>query len=252
MSSSSGSLVASRVLDILLLFQEEKALTLSEIARRLELNQSTAYRLTTTLRTKGFLQRDKMKRYNLGPVLLKLARRVESDIRVVALPVMEDLANEMGESVYLTVSHDPRQYVCIEAVESRRHALTWSVDIGQVEPTYVGSAGKVHLSLRDEDEVHEALRHMDLKPYTPYTITDPNRLLDELAEIRRRGYALSYGERHEELVGISVPICPEARHPKLPVLSFFIPKHRFAQEMVHDHVEHLKRAAERIRQQIEP
>ena len=51
----------------------------------------------------------------------------------------------------------------------------------------------------DEDEVVRIVKHWGLSKKTPNTITDLNRLLEELALSRKRGYALDH---EEETLGV--------------------------------------------------
>ena len=161
--SKNGSLVSRRTLETLLLFLENDKLTLSDISNKLGISKTATYRIISTLTKMNFLLKDDYKRYMLGPVLLKLSKRVDNNIRTIALPVMKKLSEETGESVYLSVSYNLWHYFFIEGVESY-HRSKWSVRSAGRKRPWAGAAGKVHLAYRDVKGLHDKLKAANLPP----------------------------------------------------------------------------------------
>lgn len=243
--SKNGSLVSRRTLETLLLFLENDKLTLSDISNKLGISKTATYRIISTLTKMNFLLKDDYKRYMLGPVLLKLSKRVDNNIRTIALPVMKKLSEETGESVYLSVSYNLWHYFFIEGVESY-HPIKWSVSIGRPETSLGGAAGKVHLAYRDVKGLHDKLKAAKFTAYTDNTITEYKKLYSELEKIRKEGVSLSYGERYEDVVGISCPIRDYLTDGEVAALSIFMPEFRFKPEQLPVLVAKLKEASKKI------
>lgn len=241
-----GSLTTRRTGEILLLFLEEEKLTLSEIARRVGISKTSAYRMVTTLVEMNFLKKDETKRYQLGHNILRLARMVEQSLKSIAVQVMKELAAKTGESVYLSMSKNCQYYYFIEGVESGQH-LKWTVNIGEPNSLLVGSAGKAHVAFRDRKEAEEIVQRARLIPFTPHTIIEKEKLIEELEKIRSQEYSFSWGERYEEAVGISCPIWDSAKKRyAVAVLSIFIPKFRYSDLDLNRYLEPLREAAKKI------
>ena len=240
-----GSLVAKRTLQALLLFSDHKYLTLTEAAQMLGISQPAASRILNTLQELGFIKRDEQKKFSLDTLLIRLSKMVESNLRNLALPVMKELASEIGESVQISVSQHSRYYVIIEEIESR-HLLKWSSPIGEPRELYAGSPGKTHLAFKNDDELNTLLDEMPLVAITPNTITDKTRLLEDLRRIRENGYAISKGEYEEGTVGISVPVMDSSKTRLVTVLSTVIPQSRFSEDKLPFYISMLKKSAEKI------
>jgi IclR family KDG regulon transcriptional repressor len=58
----------------------------------------------------------------------------------------------------------------------------------------------------DEKHLKAAIDHMTIQQPTPHTVTDKERLIDQIREIKQQGYAISRGEWINGVVCISVPV----------------------------------------------
>ncbi|MBI3976311.1 MAG: IclR family transcriptional regulator [Armatimonadetes bacterium] len=207
-SGAGGSArAAERTLDILLAFlREGRALGISDISRIVRLPKATVHRLVTVLVQRGFLARDPSNahyRIGLAPFRLGNLFLAQTEVRQAALPVIHELAQATGETVNLNVVIDRRR-VCIEKAESR-HDIRHFVELGRPSPLYAGASGKALLAFLDPPEI-EAVMAEGLRGVAPRTITAPERLLRSLAEIRRRGYAMSTDERVAGASAVSAPL----------------------------------------------
>lgn len=236
-----------RALDILLLYsQDQPELSISEIARHVELPKSTVHRLLTALQHKGFIQQNpENQKYGLGMVLMHLGHLVaeQLDIRRLARPLMRHLERETGETVNLNVARDGHR-VCIEKVESHQDVRHF-VEVGKQLPIYCGASGKVLMAYMEPDEVEEIVRRTGLSPYTSRTIADPEALRQELAAIRRRGYATSASERVEGASSVSAPV-RDSTGRVVASLTISGPSFRFTPEKVLDFVDKVLQAASEL------
>jgi DNA-binding IclR family transcriptional regulator len=117
--------------------------TLNGLQQATGLPRATAHRLAVALEEHGLLRRDEEGRFDLGPELASLGRVATDRFPLVALalPVLERLRDETGESVQLFV-REGQQRRCILSLQSP-HALRWIVPEGAVFPLELGSAGRV-------------------------------------------------------------------------------------------------------------
>src|SRR5262250_1070564 len=188
-----GRSVTSRVLAVLSTFDDgHPRLRLSEIARRSGLPVATVARLLAQLVAGEALARRPDGRYEVGRRLwqLGLLAPVNLELREVALPFIHDVHAATGDVVHIAVREG------IAALYVERVAGRGSVSVisrmGSRLPLHATGVGKVLLA--------EALAN--LTPITRHTITDPERLLRDLAETRRRGYARAVEEITLGLVSV--------------------------------------------------
>jgi DNA-binding IclR family transcriptional regulator len=122
--------------------------------------------------------------------LYELGQAVDAgeELKVLARPVMRDLMARTGESVFLGVLSDSRVTI-IDIVESTKD-LKVAASVGTRLPLPAGATGKVFLASMSDEEAQKLIRSAPLRAWTPNTITDPDRLLEEIRIVRRRGYAL--------------------------------------------------------------
>ncbi|MCS7002811.1 MAG: helix-turn-helix domain-containing protein, partial [Dehalococcoidia bacterium] len=118
-----------------------------DIARRARLAPATAHRLLHELIELGVVYEDVVTgRYGLTSTLWVLLERFgrRDELRVVALPIMQELRNATGETATLVVPLG-RERVCILQVESRQHAH-YGAAVGVPDRLDVGAPGKVLLA----------------------------------------------------------------------------------------------------------
>lgn len=198
--------VITKVFDILSAFSiEEPELTLREIVARTALNESGAFRIVTNLVELGVMQRDDAtKKFRIGTRLYELGSLAVDDIRKVALPEMQRLSREYGQTLAISVL-DGESIVRVEVVEAHRE-FQMAVRIGAREPVYCTAAGKAILAFCDPHLREDLLNRIDFKSYTPSTITNAADLGKELAEVQAKGVAFDRGEFDPSAACLAVPV----------------------------------------------
>lgn len=198
-----------RALKILECFDfEHTKLTFSQIVEMINLPKSTTSRILSTLEHEGFLIRDsETQKYKLGHTmyLLGLVARESMDIRTISIPYMENITNVTNETSNLYIL-DGLERVCIAQVESPE-PIKQLLKIGERYPIWLGATGKSMLAFLDESIWYEMAK--DLKQFTENTVIDPVEFVNELKEIREKGYSLSLGEYYSEVGCIAAPIFNE-------------------------------------------
>lgn len=192
-----------RILAVFESFSPTKtALSLQQIADRIELPKSTAFRIVRSLEECGYLVRLEDQRFCLSLRLTRLAGLVKStlDIREISRPIIMDLAQRSGETVaiYTVVGRDR---VCIESFGSSSSPLRTVLQPGEQFPLGVGSASKVLMAWLSGPSVASII-----SAAARVTRRTPSQVAAELDVVRRQGYALSHGERLLGLSAMSAPI----------------------------------------------
>lgn len=167
--------------------EQHPRLALSQIARRAELPLTTTHRLVGELVSWQALARRPDGTYQIGRRLwyLGMLAPVHQGLREVALPFMQDLHTATGETVHLAV-RDGIQALYVERVVGSGSASVVS-RAGVNLPLHATGVGKALLAHAPLAVIEQALA--DPERITAYTITERGRLLRELADVRRRGFA---------------------------------------------------------------
>ncbi|MDA8070356.1 MAG: IclR family transcriptional regulator [Actinomycetota bacterium] len=180
-------------------------LGVAEIARTVGLPMTTVHRILKTLLVAGYVVQDAAtERYHLGREAYLLGRAVANTLGFdAALPLLEHLADETGESVNLVV-RDANQGLVVLRIESQQ-ALRFAQPVGTKIPLHCTSTGKILLAFGANPEAD--VRSLgSLQRFTPETITSPAALLQELQAIRKQQFSLNHGERIPGVCGVAAPV----------------------------------------------
>jgi DNA-binding IclR family transcriptional regulator len=221
-----------------------------ELGRELGLHKSTVSRLMQTLERGRLLARNpETKRYRLGLDLIGLASQVVSfmDIREVARPFLRQLAEDCQESVNLVVLEDGQVVNLEQFIPEARQVK----DIGRVGRrmcAHCTAAGKVMLAYLSSANLDKVLVGELLK-FTVNTITDPDKLRQELVQARERGYALAREELEDGLNAIAAPIYDHSGQA-VAAVSISGPAYRVPPDMFSHLADRLVKVADRISRQL--
>jgi len=211
---------------ILELFSDSSpVLRVGEIARALDLPRSTAYRYVSALNRNGLLEQAPGENgYRLGRRIIELAASMSrKPLRELALPYMERVVRETGETVILCGLRG-HVGVCLEKVDGH-HALRVSFELGETYPLHAAATGKAILAFLEPKVRDAIIADVGLRRFTKTTITDETELRKELSRIRKLGFAESDGEAIEGTRGIAVPIFSPSKQV-LASLGVSAPVHR--------------------------
>ena len=198
----------ARGLDVLGLFSKERpTLAFSDVVESTGLSKATAYRILWTLEVTGYLIRDPTnKRYRPSIRVLTLGFTAINnlDIRQIARPHLEALARDLNLTTSLGMLDD-MWVVYIDRIRNRA-IVGVLLGIGDRIPAHCASMGKVMLANLPEDELDSRLADYKLSPCTPRSIESHEALREELAHVRKQGYAINDGELYSGLRAIAAPI----------------------------------------------
>jgi len=197
---------AHRVLSLLEAFSVGGgALTLSEISRHADLSLTTTHRLVREVLEWGGLDIDTNGRYRLSRKILNLASSSTHGmhLRETALPHLIRLHRHTGLTVHMSV-RDGRHVMYLEALRPHPN-YTGENRIGGRLKLHITATGLVLLAYADPATIDDYAR-TPLKRYTPDTITDPEQLRRELANIRQRGYAVAAKSVATTMGSVAAPV----------------------------------------------
>lgn len=226
-----------RGLELLRCFQpSEKFLGNQEIAKRINLPKSTVSRLTNTLSKLGYLvYSESMGKYSLGTAVLSLGYAYLSymDIRQIARPLMQKLADYAGASVAIS-SRDRLDMVYIENCRSNSTVFTMRTTIGSHLPIAESAAGRAYLcgiKEKERDYLMDQIRLHSKQDWNQLKAGIEQSLLD----YEERGYCMSLGEYMKDLNGVAVPYIPPDGSE---VLSFNLgaPAFQMRRHMIEDDI----------------
>ncbi len=220
---------ADRALQVLQQFRTPAdALSVTEIAERLGIHRSTASRLVSTLRARGFLERTQVgDLVQLGPEVARLGRvtLASRELATLAQPLMERLASETGETVTLAVVAGDEALTVAQA--GGAHFVSSGKWVGLRTPIHCTADGKVLLAFAAVTTGRGRLERC-----TDRTIVDPAALERELDDVRARGFALSEGEFEPGLVGLAAPVWQDGSC--IAALCVSGPQYRLDREVAHE------------------
>lgn len=221
-----------RAIDVLLLFGVggRSELGVTEISGELDLSKAAVHRILTSLRSRDLISLDPdSRRYRLGPAALGLGRAYldRIDVRSMAAAELTWLSQQSGETATLSIrTGDIRMYVD-QVVPDRE--VRMEVAVGHPYPLHAGASSKAFLAWLQPEEIDAYIARSGLAAMTDKTVTDERSLRKELAEIRRKGYSISFGERQAGAASAAAPILDHEGKP-VAVVSVAGPAERFRAE----------------------
>lgn len=204
-TSSHGQSVTSRSLAVLDSFDSEhRRLTLSEISRRSGLPIATAHRLVAELEIWGALERNAEGAYEIGGRIwqLGLLAPVQTELREVAFPYMQDLYHVTKDNVQLAIRDGMRSLYVERIAGQRSYPILGKT--GARLPLHTTALGKVLLAYATSDVIEAALTGLTAE--TQNSITDKRSMKRQLDAILKDGYATTKDEMTIGASSIAVPI----------------------------------------------
>lgn len=174
--------------------------TIAELTERLGYPSASVFRITQELAELGYLSRDPVsKRFGLTNKLLLLGQPQGRSQGLVeaSLAAMRGLHKATGETTQLCCLVETETVVLEQMVSI--HPFKYSAELGARCPAYSCAPGKVMIAALPGNDRNALVGRLQLKRFTPTTITDRRALRSELAAIAECGYAL---DRAEGLAGI--------------------------------------------------
>ncbi|MGH2496105.1 MAG: IclR family transcriptional regulator [Ktedonobacteraceae bacterium] len=198
---------AFRLLD--LLSATEEGLTLSDLARSLNMSKGSLHGLLKTLEGSGAIEQLEDRRFVLGPRIYDLAQAYiqRAGLRHFALPAMRRLASSTSETVCLGRIEQHGVRIIESVVDEREQAgLHIAARRGMRLPLLAGACGVIVLASWPVAQRENYLRSHPLPRFTEHSITDPQHFLTRVEEATRTGVSIDHEEYLDGVNAVSMPI----------------------------------------------
>lgn len=185
----------------------ENGIALKDLSHQVGINSSTIHHLVTTLTQRRVLEQDvASKRYRLGSHLIELGNAAlkNTSLARIAQPYLDQIYANTAQTVSLLVFHGLLRTPLLD-VRSRQLLTAHSAPL-EVFTLHATGSGKLLLAYLPEPEINSYLQTHRLERFTNNTLSDPTRLLAELARIRSQGVSFDKEEYGNGVSCISVPI----------------------------------------------
>jgi len=233
------------------LAQNHNPLTFTALQQQLDIPRASLFRLLMTLTKNGYVMAmPEGKGYQLGTKILSLVSRLldRLDVRIYARPFMQQLMEETGETVELSIL-DNGELLCIEKIEGSE-SIRLFTQIGSHYPTLHASApGKAHLAYVSPPDFEKFIFEHGLPQLTENTITNVNVLKSQLEQIRQELIAFDDQERRLGVRRFASPIF-DCNSKKIAVLDLAGPVFRLTLDRKQYFSELVRETAQRISQNL--
>lgn len=200
--------IAARTLDLYEAFARTRCpLTLSELAREIDVAPSSCFELVGTLRDRGYL-------YAVGDRrALYPTRRMMDNVLTISghephidriAPRLERLRDVTRETVILGRRHgDGVVYLMIA---EGRQTVRYTAGVGEIKPLHSSAIGKVILSGADGAERRDWIERLPRRKMTGATLDDAAALAADIDAGLKRGYQMTRGENVADVMAIAMPL----------------------------------------------
>lgn len=205
--SPGGVQSVDRAISVLEILAREGEAGVSDVASEIGVHKSTAFRLLAALEERDLVEQSAERgKYRLAFGILRLASAIPARIDMVrqAQPIVEGLAAQLDETINVAIV---REHYAVNVQQARSSAAVASQNwVGQLTPLHATSSGKILLAYMGDEQRESILEAAGLPSLTPRTVTSRRVLLDELAEVRKTGFATAFEELEAGLNAAAVPI----------------------------------------------
>ena len=197
---------------------ENPEVSLADISRNLNIPKNTALNLLRTLELYGMVTRTSSSmNYRLGYNIMHLNYCIQSSMPAIrtAYPVLENLQQTTGKTIYLTTHINGRVFY-LDVIHQNQRIFSYSSS-GRFHTMHNTGCGKAMMAFLPEESIRRIISEHGLAGHTEYTITTPEALMEELALTRRRGYAVDQQEDTLGIACIAAPILNAQGYPTAAV-----------------------------------
>ena len=193
---------------ILRLGEPPYKLKLTDIADFIGLSKSAAYQILQDLEKLNFVNRERQtKLYSLGPAILRLGYSYNEvlGMRETFDSIMEEIVNLTGFTCYISIKEGIHSFLAYKKDSPNLQYAFYGQISGTQQSFNSGCSGKLFAAYLDRNDL-DVLFAEGFTKSASQSILDKDRLLEEYARIRERGYSTVYKEFGENTGGVAVPI----------------------------------------------
>ncbi len=197
-----------KAFDILeIIMNKGHSMTVAEISKLSGVNSSSICRLCSFLASRDYLyQSTKRGPYSLGSKFMQFndVPNLTMKLKNKAFPILEKLSRKTNENVLMAVQSGLEVFTILVIYPSK--VIQAYSREGDRVPLFCSGAGKIFLANQNIAKTRQILSKIEVKAYTPNTITDLNKLLEEIVKIKKEGFSFNNEEYEKGLRSVSAPI----------------------------------------------
>jgi DNA-binding IclR family transcriptional regulator len=227
-------------------------MTVTDVAKKIDLARATTFRLLMTLEEEGIVDRQDTL-YSLGWDLGRIAQSVDPASGLVPRirDILEEFANETNETVTFSLKRGLYELDLVLQASPRLLGITMSEMYGMHWPHHASATGKLLLAELAPDQLRMALGDR-LEALTAATITNYEDLVQELKAVRERGWASTIEELEDGIIAFAAPV-NDSVGALLGAVAIVGPRHRLEDKEKQAELPlQLMAVAERVQQRMHP
>ena len=204
------------------------------------------------LEQRGLVRRSGVASYGLGPALINLSRvalkQIAAELPTIALPFMQLLTQNTGETVILAVPSDLGA-ICVEVVHSPK-TIRYAFEKGRILPYHAGATAVTLLAYLDDLTIRRVIEANEESYYAHGGKLAPETLERTIQSCRSKGFVITSGEVDQGATGIGAPIFDQ--HGKiLAALTLAGPSDRFDSDSMPALIDQVKQTAKDIQEYLQ-
>ncbi|TLP37717.1 IclR family transcriptional regulator domain-containing protein [Arcobacter arenosus] len=184
---------------------ENTNMTLSDVAKKVDITRASARRLLLTLESLGYVSHtDNF--FSLTPKVIELGYSYFASLpwTDIAYKNIKRVVDECTLSCSISIL-DGQNVICIMRVPATR-ILNEGIHVGSRLPAAYTATGRLFMSHMEEKELYNYLLKLPYKEYTSKSIKDPDSLYKKLLAEKNQGYQIVEEEIEDGLLSIAAPI----------------------------------------------
>lgn len=196
-----------RAMEVLEFLSAAQGKTLSALAQDLDQSPATVYRILVTLQGRGLVEFDAEEQlWHIGAQAFVIGARFLRRTSLVdrARPILRRLMEATGETANLGMEREG-QVLFLSQVETHSNIRAFFPP-GTLSPLHASGIGKALLANTEPDRLERLLSRGPLERFTDHTITSRAELLQDLAQVRARGFAIDNEEKSAGMRCIAAPV----------------------------------------------
>jgi len=231
------------------LADEENGIGLSNLSRKLGIHKTTLYRLLNSLIDLNIIEKKDLK-YTLGMGLFELGSKVFVKKKIIDKihPILNRFVVEINETVNLAELYT-NKIIYLDKINSSRH-LQIKTFIGAQIPTYCTALGKVMLASLPEQEMLDYISKITFEKIAKNTIVSSKKLIENLKEIKVKGYSIDKEEYEDGLMCVAVPLFIK-KYDFCGAISVSGSKTRFDNDTIKKYAEKLIKYVKEIKEELD-
>lgn len=184
---------------------ENTSMTLSDVAKKVDITRASARRLLLTLESLGYVsQTDNL--FSLTPKIIDLGYSYFASLpwTDIAYKNIKKVVEECTLSCSISIL-DGQNVICIMRVPATR-ILNEGIHVGSRLPAAYTATGRLFMAHMDEKELYDYILRLPLKKFTDKSIDNPDDLYKKILNEKKQGYQMVEEEIEDGLVSLAVPI----------------------------------------------